>query len=104
MYEFVFQTSGRKEYKDITIFFWRGKVICLTNLRELVRPSISANCWDPKDLSGNLASINVLTVQQISPHHKFVCVYHIVQVCAQELGRLSPSCFVTFESQSFVCM
>jgi hypothetical protein len=66
--------------------FWRGKVTCLTNLRDPVRPS-AANCWDSKDPSGNLTSINVLTVQQISPHHKLcvcvcvcVCVYHIVWV------------------------
>jgi len=68
-YEFAFQISGRKEYKDITIFFWRGKVTSLTNLRELVRPSAPANCWDSKDPSGNLTSINMLTVQQIFPYY-----------------------------------
>jgi len=66
----VFQISGRKEYKDITTFFWKGKVTVLTNLRDLVRLSAAANCWDSKDPSGNLTSSNVLTVQQISPHHK----------------------------------
>jgi len=73
----VFQTSGRKDYKDIEIFFWREKNIVLTNRRELVRPSASANWWDSKDPSGNLTSINLLTVQQISPHHK-LCVYIIL--------------------------
>jgi len=73
----VFQISGRKEYKDITIFFWKGKVTGLTNLRDLVRPSAAANCWDSKDPSGNLTSINVITVQQICPHHK-LCVYIVL--------------------------
>jgi len=48
-FEFVFQISGRKEYKNIKIFFWRGKITVLTNIREEVRPSTSANCWDSKD-------------------------------------------------------
>jgi len=73
----VFQTYGRKEYKDFRIFFWKGKVTDLTNLRELVRPSAAANCWDSKDPSGNLTSINVLNVQLKSPQHK-LCVYIIL--------------------------
>jgi len=99
----VFQITGRLEYKDITTFFWKRKVRVLTNIRDLVRLEAAGNCWDSKDPSANLTSINVLTVQQISPHHK-LCVYHIVQVCAQELGWLSACSIVTFESQSFVCM
>jgi len=88
----VFQISGRIAYKkDIAIHFWRGKVTVLMNLRELVPPWTSANCWDSKDPPGNLSSINVLTVQQISPHHKLY-VYHILQVCAQELDRQSAWC------------
>jgi len=73
----VFQISGREEYKYITLYFWNGKFTDLNNLRELIRPSASENCWDWKDPSGNLTSINVLTVQQISPHHK-LCVYIIL--------------------------
>jgi hypothetical protein len=61
----VFQISGRKISKVITIFFWKGKVTILTNLRDLAPPSVAVNCWDSKDPSGNLKSINVLIVNQI---------------------------------------
>jgi hypothetical protein len=50
----VFQNAGRKKWKVITIYFWKGKVIGLTNLRDLVDPSAAANYWDSKDPSGNL--------------------------------------------------
>jgi len=43
--------------------FWKGKVTCLRNIGELVRPLAAENCWDSKDHSGRLTSINVLTVQ-----------------------------------------
>jgi hypothetical protein len=66
----LFQISGKKKSKVITIFFWKGKVTDPKNLRDLVNQSAAANFWDSKDLSGNWMSINVLIVQQISPYHK----------------------------------
>ena len=89
-YEFVFQISGRKGCKDITIIFWRGKATVLTNIRELARLSASANWWDTKHASGNLTSINVLTVQQISPYHK-LCVYIILSQ-SRSVSRAVRTC------------
>jgi hypothetical protein len=83
----VFQISGRKISKVITIFFWKGKVTSLTNLRDLAPPSAAANCWDSKDPSGNLTSINVLIVKELSPHHKLHVNYILYRGADKSLAR-----------------
>ena len=74
----MFQIAVRKISNVITILFWKGKVIGLTNPKDLVPPSAVANCWDSKGPSGNLKSIDVLIVKQISPYYK-LCVNVIIQ-------------------------
>jgi len=75
-----------QRYRDI--FLERESYISDECKRTGASMNISELLGFEVSLSGNLTSINVLTVQQISPHHK-LCVYHIVQVCAQELGSQS---------------
>jgi len=58
-YNIIIQVNGKRNSKINKTYFWILRNRCLTNLRDLGTPSITATFWDSKCRLGNRTSIRV---------------------------------------------